>query len=298
MPDIFQLGFMVRAFIAGGLVGFVCPLLGTFLVLRRLSLIADTLAHVALVGAAVGLFFSRSPLVIALGVSAGAALALEWSRSSLRFAEDTSLALILYSALAVTLVIVSLGNGLSVDLFGYLFGNIVTARQSDLWAIGGLSAAVLLALGLLYTELVQTTFDPVLARVSGVAVGRVNILLAVLTGMTVTLSMRVVGALLVGALIVFPTVAALQLGRGFRPTLLSSALLGLLCVVVGLTVSYYWDIAPGGAIVLSAAAVLVTVLAGKALTRAVTRGHGALSDAPPAAHEEGRVDAPRRDLAP
>ena len=250
---------MVRAFIAGGIVGLICPFLGTFLVLRRLSLIAETLAHVSLAGVAIGLLLNGYPLVFAVVVSATAAVVIERLRNSNRLEGDSALALVLYTALAITVVLISLGDGFSVYLFGYLFGAVITVTQADLWAMAALGATVVLTGWLLYPELVLSTFDPDLARVGGVRTGLVNIVLAVLTGVTVTLSMRVVGALLVGALIVFPVLASLQIARGFRTTLLASGALGLVSVSTGLTVSYYWDIAAGGAIVLTALALLLLV---------------------------------------
>ena len=265
MPEIFQLGFMVRAFIAGGLVGVIAPILGTFLVLRQLSLFVSTLAHVALADVAVGLLFNRFPVMVAVGITVGAALILEWLRASKRLTSDSALALILYTGLAVMVVLVSLGTGFNVDLFSYLFGNIVTVEEADLWAIGGLAAATVALVWLMYSELVQSTFDSDLARVSGVRVGHVNLALAVLIGITVTLSMRVVGALLVGALTVFPVLASLQISRSFRMTLLVSAVLDVVSVFVGLTISYYQDIAAGGAIVLTALAILVLVSAVRSL---------------------------------
>ena len=265
MPEIFQYGFMVRAFIAGGLVGLVCPFLGTFLVLRRLSLIAETLAHVSLAGVAIGLLLNGYPLVFAVAVSATAAVVIERLRNSNRLDSDSALALVLYTALAITVVLISLGDGFSVHLFGYLFGAVITVTEPDLWAIGALGATVLLTGWLLYPELVLSTFDPDLARVGGVRTGLVNIVLAVLTGVAVTLSMRVVGALLVGALIVFPVLASLQIARGFRTTLLASGALGLASVFTGLTISYYWDIAAGGSIVLTALALLLLITAARSI---------------------------------
>ena len=265
MPEIFQYSFMVRAFIAGGVIGMAAPLLGTFLVLRRLSLIADTLAHVAITGAAIGIFLDRFPVLIAVVTSAVAAVILERLRTSKFMASDSALALILYTSLSVALIIMSLGKGASIDLFGYLFGSVVTVSQTDVWASVSLGIAVLAMVWLLYSELVQSTFDPDMARVSGVNVNWVNIALAVLTGITVTLSMRVVGGLLVGALIVFPVLASLQLGRGFRTTLLVACAIGVISVFSGLTVSFYWDIAASGAIVLTALGLLSIISGIKAL---------------------------------
>ena len=275
MPDIFHLGFMVRAFVAGGVVGLVCPLLGVFLVLRRLSLIAETLAHVALTGAAIGLLLGRYPVGVALVTSALAAVAVERLRAANRLAGDTALALVLYTALAAAVVLVSVGDGFSVDLFGYLFGSVVTVAWEDVWAVGALGATVVALVVLLYNELVQATFDPELAQASGVNVGRAGLVLALLTGVTVTLSMRVVGALLVGALIVFPVLAALQVGRSFRATLLLAAALGVASVLAGLTLSYYRDLAAGGAIVLVALGALLLVTAVRRL--ALRLGHPAPS---------------------
>ena len=266
MPDLFQYSFVVRAFIAGGIVGLICPLLGTFLVLRRLSLIADTLAHVALAGAVVGLLLDSSPVFIAVGVSSAAAVALEYLRAKRRLEGDSALALLLYSALAVTVVLVSLRGGFNADLLGLLFGSIVTVGRTDVWATAGLGVAVAVATWVLYTELVQSTFDPELARVSGIRVGRTNLVLAILTAVTVTLSMRVVGALLVGALIVFPVLASLQLRQSFRLTLLVASAIGVVSVFTGLTVSYYQDIAAGGAIVLVALGSLLLTSAARKLT--------------------------------
>ncbi|MSQ12196.1 MAG: metal ABC transporter permease [Dehalococcoidia bacterium] len=282
MPEIFQYSFMVRAFIAGGIVGLVCPFLGAFLVLRRLSLIADTLAHVALMGAAIGLLLNWAPLGVAVMVSAVAALVLERLRATRLLADDSALALVLYTALAVAIVLISLGDGLNIDLFGYLFGSIATISTADVWTIGSLGIGVMLLVSFLYTELVQSTFDPVLARVSGVPVGRVNIVLAVLTGVTVTLAMRATGALLVGALVVFPTIAALQMRTGFRTTLLGSALVGLASVFIGLTISFYQDVSPGGVIVLSAVALLIAAVAFRVAARTL-RGKSAATPTAPQA---------------
>ncbi|MBF8299629.1 MAG: hypothetical protein HW397_678 [Dehalococcoidia bacterium] len=206
----------------------------------------------AIAGAAVGLLLGRYPIAVGLVVSAVAAMALEWLRSTNRLAGDSAMALVLYTALALALVFISLGEGLSVNLFGLLFGSIVTVGVSDVWAAVALAAAVLALVLFRYEDLVQSTFDPDLARVSGVPVGRVNMALAILTGVTVTLSMRIVGGLLVGALITFPVLASLYLRRGFRTTMGLAAAIGVASVVIGLVVSYYWDIASSGAIVLAA----------------------------------------------
>ena len=257
MPEIFQLGFMVRAFIAGGILGLAAPAIGVFLVLRRLSLVAETLAHVAITGAAIGILLGRAPVAVALVTSATAAILLERLRSSRMLSSDSALALILYTALALALVFISIGGGPNVNLVSYLFGSIVTVSRGDVWATVGLGLLILGMVWLLYSELLQTTFDADLARVAGVPVQRVNLVLAIATGLTVTLSMRIVGGLLVGALIVFPVLASLQLRRGFRATLAVSSLIGIASVFTGLAVSFYFDISASGAIVLTALGALL-----------------------------------------
>lgn len=259
MPEIFQLGFMVRAFAGGALVGAVAPILGTFLVLRRLALFVETLAHVALTAVAVGVLLDRFPILVALTVASAAAVLIDWLRASQRLASDSALAVILYTALSLTVVLVGLGPGLNMDLFGFLFGSIVTVREADLWALAALAVTVMAFVWLLYGPLVHSTFDPDLAKVSGVPVRLINVALAVLTAMTAVLAMRVVGALLVGALAIFPALAALQIGRGFRGTLVLSSGLGVLSALSGLTIAYYRDLPAGGAIVLTALALLIGI---------------------------------------
>lgn len=275
MPEIFQYSFMVRAYLAGAAIGMLCPALGTFLVLRRLSLIADTLSHVALAGVAIGLYLRAYPPLVAVVTSAIAAASIEWLRSTGRLYGEVALAVFLYASLAVAVVLISLGQGFNVDLFGYLFGSILTVGEQDLWLIGGIALAVAITVVVFYAELVQTTFDQDLARVSGLPVERVNLLLVVLSGITVAVAMRIVGVLLVGALIVIPVISSLQVSRGFRMTLLVAIGMGLFSVLAGLTLAYYLDLAAGGAIVLTSLALLGVVSLGKGLLALLLRGSGA-----------------------
>ncbi len=273
--DLFNYGFMVRALMAGALVGIICPALGTFLVLRRLSLIADTLSHVALAGVAAGIYLKVAPFGVAIGASVVVAIAIEWLRSTGRLFGEAALALFLYAALAVAVVLISLGQGFNANLFGYLFGSIVTVGESDLWLIGGIAVAVVVMVLALYPELMQTAFDQDLAVVSGLRVERVNFLLAALTGVAVALSMRIVGILLVGALMVIPVLSSLQISRGFRMTVLVAVGSGLLSVLSGLIMAYYLGLAAGGAIVLMALGLLVLSLLIKQGRRVVTRAGSA-----------------------
>ena len=272
MPEILTYSFMQRAFLAGLLVGLLAPALGTFLVLRRLSLVADSLSHVALMGVALGFLLKTLPSLVALVTTTAAAVAIERLRATGRLSGDIALALFLYSSLGMAVILIGLAGGFNVDLFSYLFGSITTVGRGDLLLMGILAAVVLGVVLYYYAELVQTTFDPDLARVSGVPVDQVNLILALLTGATVTMSMRVVGVLLVGALTVIPVVASLQLASGFRATLLLSMAFGVLSVLVGLVVAFYWNLPAGGAVVMVSLAVLMAAALARSTLRLRRQG--------------------------
>ncbi len=256
MPEIFQFDFMIRALIGGSMVAILAPAFGLFIVLRRLSLIADTLSHVALMGVAIGFVTSIYPTFVALIATTSSAAGIEQLRSRGRLPGDAALAIFLYSSLAIAVIVISKSSGFNADLFGYLFGTVLSINDRDLWLIGILLLVVILFVASFYAELTQSAFDQDLAHVSGVRVTATNLALAILTGATVTASMRVVGVLMVGALIVIPVLAALRLARGFRTALLLAIGFGLLSVWVGLAVAFYSDLAAGGSIVLTTVAML------------------------------------------
>jgi zinc transport system permease protein len=261
MFDIFQYEFMVRAIIGGAVVGALAPALGLFLFLRRLSLIADTLSHVAFMGVAVGFATRVFPPFVALASTCTAAASIEYLRSRRLLPGDAALAVFLYTALAIAVVMISVASGFNRDLFGYLFGSVLTITATDLWLTLGLTVVTVSFVLLFFAELSQASLDPDLARTSGVHVDLVNLALAVLAGATITLSMRVVGVLLVGTLIVVPVIAALRVSAGLRQTLAVAIGVGVLSAVVGLIVAYYADIAPGGSICLTAVVVMLLAFA-------------------------------------
>ena len=167
MPEIFQYDFMIRAFVGGVLVGALAPALGVFLVLRRLALIADSLSHVALTGVAFGLLTKTFPPIAGLLATSTAAVAIETVRLKRLMPGDVALAVVLYSALAVAVVVIGLAGGFNVDLFSYLFGSILTVNNTDLWLLAALAAVVITFVVSFYPELAQSSFDTDLARVSG-----------------------------------------------------------------------------------------------------------------------------------
>ena len=257
MPEIFQYGFMVRALIGAGVIGALAPALGMFLVLRRLSLIADTLSHVALAGVAIGMLTRTSPSLIALAVTAGAAAGIEQLRVRRLLPGDAAMAVFLYAALAVAVVTIGIADGFNADLFGYLFGSVLSTSNADLWLLAGLLVFVALFVAAFYSELAQSSYDADLARTGGVPVNIVSMGLAILTGVTITLAMRIVGVLLVGALIVIPVLVSLRLTTGLRASIILAIVTGVITALGGLAVAFYADLAGGGTVVLGSVGLLI-----------------------------------------
>lgn len=245
--------FMRLALAAGAVVGVLAPAVGFFLVQRRQSLTGDGIGHVAFAGVAAGILLDVAPVLTALIAAILGGIAIELLRSRGGAAGDQALALVFYTGIALGVVLISAAGALNVDLFQYLFGSILTVTRSDLVVIAALGAVGLAIVGLLYRPLAGVVIDEEGARVAGVPIGTLNIVVAVLAAVTVALSMRVVGILLVAALMVLPASAAERVAWSMRSTLVLAMVIGLGSALVGLTVSYYADLPPGGAIVLVAA---------------------------------------------
>lgn len=254
---MFESEFMRLAFATGAIVGVLAPAVGFFLVQRRLSLIGDGIGHAAFAGVAAGYLLGISPVLTALVAAVGAAVAVEWLRTQRRAAGDQALAFVFYTGIAAGVVIVSAAGALNVDLFAFLFGSILTVTTSDLLLVATLGGLGLGAIAALYRPLAAVVLDEEGARVAGVPIGRLNVFVAVLAAVTVALSMRVVGILLVAALMVLPVIAATRVAWSMASTVLLSVGLGLASVLGGLTIAYYADLPPGGTIVLLAAAAFV-----------------------------------------
>jgi zinc transport system permease protein len=243
---------MVRAFIAGIVIGVVAPLIGTFLVARKYSLIADTLGHISLAGVAIGLLLNINPIITALVCAVIMSLVIDRLRSGKLVSGESALAMLLSGGLALAIVLISLARGFNVDLFSYLFGSITTVKTEDLYLIIPLGILVILTTVFFYRQFLYISFDEEGARVSGIKVTALNILLMVLTAIIVSLSIRIVGSLLIGALIVIPVVTSAQIARSFRSSLVLSIIFSLVAVIVGLFASFYFNLAAGGTIVLVA----------------------------------------------
>ncbi|TSA46396.1 metal ABC transporter permease [bacterium] len=267
MLDIFQYDFMIRAFIAGAITAVIAPTIGTFLVARRYSLIADSFAHIALAGVAIGLLLKIYPIYAALAVVLVAAFAIERLRAREQVSGDALLAIFLSGGLAIAVVLIGLARGFNADLLSYLFGSIATVTATDILVMAILGAVIFVMVFLLYKELAFTSFDSEVAATSGVPVGAINTILIIATAVTVVLSMRIIGILLIGALIVIPVSTAMQLARSFKQIFAIAIGFSLASVMLGIFFSFYFDLAAGGTIVLILLAIFALVLSLKSAVK-------------------------------
>ena len=273
---------MLRALVGALIIGLAAPSLGVYLVQRRLSLIGDGIGHVALTGVGVGLLLNRSPVLTAVIVAAVGAVGVELIRQRGRTSGDLALALLFYGGIAGGVVLVGLsGNSSNANLIQYLFGSLITTSPQDIVVISALGAAVLAAMIGFRPALFAVCNDEEYARVSGLPVRTLNLLMAVTTAVTVTIAMRTVGLLLVSALMVVPVAAAQQITRGFRSTMTAAMAIGFAAAGSGVFVSAEIDTAPGATTVILALAAFVVVTVGAAGRRAVRRRTGAPSEVEP-----------------
>jgi zinc transport system permease protein len=254
LPYPFELSFMQRALVAGVAVGVFAPMIGTFAVQRRMSLIGDGIGHLAFAGVGLGLVAGIWPVWGALAVAVVGSLGLEWLRARGSASGDVALALFFFSGIAAGVVLVGLGGGLDANLLTYLFGQPLTVDGSEIAVILGLGTGIVLIMLFLRRVLFAVVTDEEWSRVAGLPVGFVNALLAVLIAVSVVAAMRIVGILLVAAMMVLPVASGQLLARSFRGTLWSSVVIGVAAVVLGLAASRIWGLAPSGTIVLLASA--------------------------------------------
>jgi len=260
MFEILQYEFIQRGLGAGLIAAFIAPLIGIFLVLKRYSLIADTLAHVSLAGIALGLLLKFNPVFAAIGATVLASLGIERLRTSKRIYGESALALFLSGSLALATILLSLGNGFNSGLFSYLFGSILTVTQTDVYIIAILAVIIAAIIYLFYKELLYTTFDEEVAKVSGIPTKKINTVLMVLSALAVSLSIPIVGILLIAALIVIPVVTALQFRKSFARTLIYSEIISLGSVIAGILASFYLNLSTGGTIILIMLCVFIATI--------------------------------------
>ncbi len=252
--EILGYDFIQRALVGGSLIAVLCAVLGVFLVLRRLSLIGDGLAHVTFGSVALALFLRVSPLYVTV---ASIPLVLLSSLGILRLSDkarmygDAAIGIVSSLGIAGGVILASVAGGFNVDLFSYLFGNILAIGPLDLWIAAALFFFVILVVTLFYHELFAITFDEELAESSGIRTAAINSVLVLVTALTVVLAMKVVGIMLVSALLILPAVAALQVARGFRAAILVSAVFAVVAVVTGILGSVALNLPGGGSIVVA-----------------------------------------------
>ena len=263
--EIFGYAFMQKGLIAGAAIAIICSLMGTFLVLRRHSLFGDALAHMAFGGISVGLFTGIYPLWTAYVVSILGALGMTKLRKSTKISGDAAIAVLLVSGLGIGVLLISATGGFSVDLFSFLFGSILLISNEETMLILAISAGVIVSLVVLRKPLLHFTFDEEQAKVGGLNVDRLNYVFVIIAGVTVITSMRLVGILLISALIVLPNITSMLFGKGFKHTVLISMSIAVFSVMFGIVLSYYLDLAPSGTIVMLSVAVLGGTLAAKYL---------------------------------
>lgn len=262
--------FMRRALLAAALVGLIAPLIGVFLVQRRLALLGDGMGHVALTGVGLAFLLGTAPVITAMITAILGAALVELIRERSRTAGDLALALLFYGGIAGGVLFASLAPGkASASLNSYLFGSLTIVSQGDLVALGVLVLLLLAALGWCGRQLLAVSVDPQVAFVQGVPVRALSLVMAVMSAVTVVVGMRVVGLLLVSAIMIVPIAAAQQATRSFHTTAVAGSAIGVGAAVAGLSISFAVQVPPGPTIVLLALSAFLAVLLGAPVLRSV-----------------------------
>jgi zinc transport system permease protein len=265
LADFFRFEFLQNALYTGMIIGFIAPLIGVFVVIRRLSLIADALSHVTLSGIAFSLFLDKkygigtgvSPLYAGMGFSVLGALSIEKLRSVYKHYQELAIPIILSGGIGVGVIFISLAEGFNTDLFSYLFGSVSAVTREDLWLILGIAIAVVLTIVFLYKELFLLSFDEEYAKATGIRAKMLHFIFIIMVALVIAVSMRVVGILLVSSLMTLPVAASIRIANGFKQTIYFSIIFGEIAVLGGIFSGYALDIAPGGAIVMISIVILI-----------------------------------------
>ena len=266
--EMFSYPFMVRAFIVGALVALCSSLLGVSLVLKRYSMIGDGLSHVGFGALAVAAALNAAPLAAAIPVVIVAAVLLLRIRGNSRIKGDAAIALISTSSLAVGVMVISMTTGMNTDVYNYMFGSILAMNAGDVRLSVALAVVVLALYIFFYHKIFAITFDETFAQATGVKADLYNTLIAVLTAVTIVLGMRMMGALLISSLIIFPALTSMRVCRTFKSVIINSAVISVVCLVIGITVSYVWATPAGASVVMAnIAALLLYSLLGVAKNR-------------------------------
>jgi zinc transport system permease protein len=258
--DLIAAEFFQRALIGGALIAITAPLLGLFLVLRRLAMIGDTLSHVSIAGVALGFLLGVYPIAVGLLFAVISSIGIEKLRRTYRTYAELSIAIMMSGGIALASIFFTSGKGFNLNVNAYLFGSIYTLSWTDLLVIAAVTVVVLAVVLLHRKELFLLSFDEDAAAVSGLPVRYFNIMISVLTALVISAAIKIVGALLVSALLTVPAACSLALSRSFRQAIVLVIAVGEIAVVAGLWIAGLWNLAPGGTIVLLLIALLILSL--------------------------------------
>jgi zinc transport system permease protein len=258
--DLITAEFFQRALIGGALIAVTAPLMGLFLVLRRLAMIGDTLSHVSIAGVALGFLLGVYPVAMGLLFAIAASFGIEKLRRTYRTYAELSIAIIMSGGIALASIFFTLGMGFNLNVNSYLFGSIYTLDSTDLIVIAVVTVIVLSVVLLHRKELFLLAFDEDAAAVSGLPVRYFNIMISILTALVISAAIKIVGALLVSALLTVPAACSLALSRSFRQAIIIVVVVGEAAVIAGLWIAGVWNLAPGGTVVLLLIGLLITAL--------------------------------------
>ena len=251
LGQMFTYGFMVRALVVGLLVSLCSALLGISLVLKRYSMIGDGLSHVGFGALAIAATLGLAPLAVAVPVVVASAFLLLRVSENSKIKGDAAIGMISTGALAVGVMVLSLSKGMTTDINNYLFGSILAMSESDVWMSAILATAVLMMFGIFYRKLFAVTFDETFARATGLRANLYNMLLAILTAVTIVLGMRMMGAMLISSLILFPALTAMRLCKSFHGVAICAAAVSVVCFLLGLISSYLYNTPTGASVVIA-----------------------------------------------
>lgn len=260
--------FIQNAFFSGLIIGLIAPLLGVFIVVRRLSLIADALSHVTLAGIAGSLYLSQSvaafallnPIYLGIFASVTGSIFIERLRSLYKHYEELAIPIIMSAGLGLSAILISLAKGFQTDLTSYLFGSVSAVSRQDLYVVMAIAIVVIIFLSLFFKELFVLSFDEEYAKASGLPAKWVHFLFMIVVALVIAASMRIVGILLVSSLITLPVAAAMRIAKGFKQAIIYAVIFGEIAVVTGLVSAYYLDLMPGGTIVVTSILILLLVI--------------------------------------
>ncbi|GGB50331.1 metal ABC transporter permease [Fictibacillus barbaricus] len=273
--------FLQNAFLTGIMVGLLAPVLGVFIVVRRQALIADALSHITLAGIAANLllgkwssfFATANPIYLGMAFSVGGAIFIEQLRKVYKHYEELAIPIIMSAGIGLSVIFISMADGFNTDLFNYLFGSIIAVKQSDVWTVFAILIVVLLFVFFMYKELFVLSFDEEQGRLSGIRSNWILVAFMAMTALVIAASMKIVGILLVSALMTLPVAASIRIAKGFKQAIWLSVLFGEVAVISGMFLSYYLDLASGGTIVLCLVVILFLCISYKKFTGSRKVGH-------------------------